>query len=115
MQYFKALSVGRKRVARAREYLNEIADGRAMPALALGDADGNSWNPVGEESLYSFVNETAGFVLTDESGYILAMVDPAGYSKAVVQGVTDPQKKALEARLQADGILEYRGKVILPV
>ena len=115
MQYFKALSVGRKRVALAREYLNGIADGRAMPALALADADGNSWNPVSEESLYAFVNEAAGFVLTDDSGYILAMVDPAGYSKAVVQGVTDPQRKMMEARLQADGIPEYRGKVILPV
>ena len=115
MQYFKALSVGRKRVARAREYLNGIADGRAMPALALSDADGASWNPVGEDMLYAFVNESSGFVLTDDSGYILAVVDPAGYSKALVQGVTDQQKAVLEARLRADGIPEYHGKVVLPV
>lgn len=115
MQYFKALSVGRRRVAKAREYLDGITGGRAMPALALADSDGNSWNPVGEETLYAFVSDAAGFVLTDDSGYILAAVDPKGYSKAIVQGITPRQKDAVESRLRADGIPEYGGKVTLPV
>jgi len=35
MQYFQALKLGQKRVAEAREYLNKLTNGKAMPALAL--------------------------------------------------------------------------------
>ena len=52
MQYFQALQVGKKRVATAREYLNKITNGKAMPALALRDTNSNVWEPVGEENLY---------------------------------------------------------------
>ena len=115
MQYFKALSTGRKRVEQARDYLNSITGDRAMPALALSNQIDSSWNPVGEESLYAFVDDSPGFVLTDDSGSILALVDNGGYSKAVVQGVTQSQRESLEAQLRNDGIPQYRGKVILPV
>ena len=54
MQYFQALKIGQKRVAEAREYLNKLTDGRAMPALALSDTKSNVWQPVGEENLYAF-------------------------------------------------------------
>ncbi|NND86299.1 MAG: hypothetical protein HKM23_03000, partial [Nitrosopumilus sp.] len=60
MQYFQALKLGQKRVAEAREYLNSLTDGKAMPALALADTKSNSWAPVGEENLYAFVDESAG-------------------------------------------------------
>ena len=56
-----------------------------MPALALRDNKSNVWEPVGEENLYAFVDESAGFVLTDNSGYILALVDRNGISKTIVQ------------------------------
>ena len=115
MQYFQALKLGQKRVADAREYLNSITDGRAMPALALADTKSSVWEPVGEENMYAFVDESAGFVLTDNSGYILALVDKSGASKTIVQGVTGQQKKSLEARFHKDGIAEFKGKVILPV
>ena len=115
MQYFKALNEGRRRVAAARKYLDEISQGRAMPALALADSAGNGWNPVGEDTLYAFVDESSGFVLTDTSGHILALVDRGGYTKSLVQGVDAYQRTVLEARLRADGVPEYRGKVILPV
>jgi len=115
MQYFQALKLGQKRVAVAREYLNKITDGKAMPALALKDNKTNVWEPVGEENLYAFVDETSGFVLTDKSGYILALVDKNGTSKSIVQGVTKEQKENLELLLQSDNIVEYKGKVILPV
>ena len=115
MQYFQALKVGQKRVAEAREYLNKITDGKAMPALALRDNKTNVWNPVGEENLYAFVDETAGFVLTDNSGYILALVDKNGTSKSIVQGVTQIQKEQFESVFEADKIEEFKGKVILPV
>ena len=60
MQYFAALRMGQKRVAQAREYLNRYTGGRAMPALALVDNKTNVWEPVGEENLYAFVDESAG-------------------------------------------------------
>jgi hypothetical protein len=115
MQYFQALKIGQKRVAESREYLNKITDGKAMPALALRDNKTNVWDPVGEENLYAFVDESAGFVLTDSSGYILALVDKNGTSKSIVQGVTQVQKEQLETVFQSDNIEEYKGKVILPV
>ncbi len=115
MQYFQALKLGQKRVATAREYLNSLTNNRAMPALALSDSQSNVWNPVGEENLYAFVDESAGFVLTDNSGYILAIVDNKGFSKTIVQGVTKEQKEILEKRFHEDNVLEYKGKVTLPV
>ena len=99
MQYFQALKLGQKRVESSREYLNKIADGKAMPALALRDNKTNVWEPVGEENLYAFVDESAGFVLTDNSGYILALVDKNGISKSIVQGVTKDQKENNQTRL----------------
>jgi len=115
MQYFTALKIGQKRVQSAREYLNSLTDNRAMPALALIDNKTNVWEPVGEENLYAFVNESSGFVLTDTSGYILALCDKNGISKAIVQGVSQEQKENIEKLLKDDNILEYKGKVSLPV
>ena len=115
MQYFQALKIGQKRVSESREYLNKITDGKAMPALALRDNKTNVWNPVGEENLYAFVDETAGFVLTDTSGYILALVDKNGTSKSIVQGITQVQKEQFETIFRSDNIEEFKGKVILPV
>ena len=115
MQYFQALKTGQKTVASAREYLNKLTNGKAMPALALRDNKTDVWEPVGEENLYVFVDESAGFVLTDNSGYILALVEKNGISKTIVQGITKEQKEILEHSFQKDSILEYKGKVILPV
>ncbi len=115
MQYFQALKLGQKRVADAREYLNKLTDGRAMPALALISNNSDVWEPVGEENLYAFVDESAGFVLTDNSGYILALVDKTGSSKTIVQGVTQQQKENLVKAFEADNISKFEGKVILPV
>jgi hypothetical protein len=115
MQYFQALKLGQKRVADAREYLNKLTDGKAMPALALISNNSDIWEPVGEENLYAFVDESAGFVLTDNSGYILALVDKTGSSKTIVQGVTKQQKENLEKAFEADNVSKFEGKVILPV
>ena len=115
MQYFQALKLGQKRVEQAREYLNTLTDGKAMPALALTDNKSDIWESVGEENLYAFVDESAGFVLTDNSGYILALVDKNGSSKTIVQGVAKQQKEIIEKAFQKDGIPKFEGKVILPV
>ena len=115
MQYFQALKLGQKRVENAREYLNKLTNGKAMPALALRDNKSNTWQVVGEENLYAFVDESTGFVLTDSSGYILALVDNMGFSKTIVQGVTKEQKENLEKKFKEDNIPEFKGKVTLPV
>ena len=81
MQYFQALKIGQKRVETARTYLNSMTNDKAMPALALRDNNSNIWEPVGEENLYAVVDESSGFVLTDTSGYILALCDKNGISK----------------------------------
>ena len=115
MQYFAALQIGKKRVEASRAYLNKLADNKAMPALALVDNKTNVWEPVGEENLHAFNSESAGFVLTDTSGYILAICDKNGISKAIVQGVTQEQRENIEKLLKDDNIPEYKGKVALPV
>jgi len=115
MQYFVALKKGQERVQKARDYLNKLADGKAMPALALRDNKTNVWEPVGEENLYAFIDESPGFVLTDTSGYILALCDKNGTSKALVQGLNKEQKDNLLKMLQDDKIPEFKGKVALPV
>ena len=115
MQYFQALKIGQKRVESSRAYLNSISNDRAMPALALRDNKSNIWEPVGEENLYAIVDESSGFVLTDSSGYILALCDKNGISKAIVQGLSQEQKDEIVGLLEKDNIPEYKGKVALPV
>ena len=115
MQYFQALKIGQKRVESSREYLNSLSNDRAMPALALRDNKSNIWEPVGEENLYAIVDESSGFVLTDSSGYILALCDKNGISKAIVQGLSQEQKDEIVGLLEKDHIPEYKGKVALPV
>ena len=115
MQYFSALKIGQKRVEAAKEYLTKLADNQAMPALALRDNKSNVWEPVGEENLYAKIDESSGFVLTDTSGYILALCDSNGISKAIIQGLNKEKIDSIIESLQRDNIQEYKGKVSLPV
>lgn len=115
MQYFTALKIGEKRVKEAREYLNKLTNGKAMPAIALKDNKSNVWDPVGDENLYAIIDESSGFVLTDTSGYIVVLCDKNGISKTIVQGLNVEQKDELVKKLQANNIEEYKGKVQLPV
>ena len=111
MQYFQALKMGQKRVEASRAYLNSISNDRAMPALALRDNKTNVWEPVGEENLYAVVDESSGFVLTDSSGYIIAICDSKGTSKSLVQSLNQEQKDNIVELLKKDNIVEYKGKV----
>ena len=88
---------------------------KRIEKLALIDTKSNVWEAVGEENLYAFVDESAGFILTDNSGYILALVDKTGSSKTIVQGITKLQKETLEKAFEKDNIQKFEGKVILPV
>jgi len=115
VQYFLALKLGQKRVNAAREYLNKFANGKAMPALALKDNDTNIWEPVGEENLYATVNGVDGFVVTDDTGYILVLCDKNGIAKTIAQGLSDEEKSTIINSLKSDNVEEYHGKVSLPV
>jgi len=115
MQYFSALKIGQKRVFAARDYLNKFTNGKAMPALALIDNKTNVWQPVGEENLFAVVDESTGFVLTDTSGYLMALCDKTGSAKAIVQGLNKEQMENIVKLLKDDNIQEFKGKVILPV
>src|SRR5574337_393820 len=110
MQYFAALKIGEKRVKTAREYLDKISNGQAMPALALRDNRSNIWEPVGEENLYSVLNDAGGYVLTDVSGYMIVLCDKNGVSKAIVRGLNVEQKDAVVKLLQSDNIEEHKGE-----
>jgi len=115
MQYFQALQMGKKRVQASRDYLNKLTNNRAMPALALRDTKSDIWEPVGEENYYAVVDESSGFVLTDTSGYIIAICDKSGFSKTLVQGVTQEQKEQIVKEFEKDNVPQFKGKVILPV
>ena len=115
MQYFSALCKGRKRIEQAQQYINKYTDGKAMPALAIVSGKKDGWEPVGQEIFYAFVHGTSTFVLADTSGYILAIVDENGMSKAIVQGITEEQKKELIKIFELDNISEFKGKVVLPI
>ena len=115
MQYFLALKEGQKRVNKAREYLNKLANGKAMPALALKDNKTNVWEPVGEENLYAIANGASGFVVTDDGGYILVLCDKNGIAKTIAQGLSDKEKTSIIDSLKSDNIDEYLGDVSLPV
>jgi hypothetical protein len=115
LQYFQALTLGKKRVATSREYLNKLTNNRAMPALALRDTKSDIWEPVGEEIMYAVVDESSGFVLTDTSGYIISICDKNGFTKALVQGIPKEQCDQIVEQFQKDNIPKFEGKVILPV
>lgn len=115
MQYFTALKIGEKRVKEAREYLNKLVNGQAMPALALKDNKTNVWEPVGEENLYAILNDAGGYVLTDDTGYMIVLCDKNGVSKALIRNVNAEQKDSILKALQSDNLTEYKGPVSLPV
>jgi len=110
-----ALKEGQKRVNKAREYLNKLANGKAMPALALKDNKTNVWEPVGEENFYAVVNGASGFVVTDDSGFILVLCDKNGIAKTIAQGLSDEEKTNIINLLKSDNIEEYHGEVSMPV
>ena len=115
MQYFVALKIGEKRVKDAREYLNNLSNNQAMPALALRDNKTNVWEPVGQENLYAVLNEGGGFVLSDSTGYMIVICDKNGISKALVRSLDAQRKDAIVERLRSDNIPEHTGDVVLPV
>ncbi|HEX2305536.1 MAG TPA: hypothetical protein VHH33_04555 [Nitrososphaeraceae archaeon] len=108
MQYFTALKIGEKRVKTAQEILNKYTGNVAMPALALKDNNNNNWEPVGEENYFTTVK--------NENGYLIAICDKNGIAKSVAQWFIEVRKdEIIKNIIQNEKILEYYGKVILPI
>jgi len=106
MDYFDAVSEGRRRVNLAVSALQEVA-GLSHPLLflKLGVTD---WTPVGEEMLHKLVpgkDETAAVVICDAEGNSKAMSAFVSAEKALEFG------NSLESR----GIPVYPGDVKLPI
>ncbi len=115
MQYFVALKIGEKRVKDAREYLNNLCNNQAMPALALRDNKTNIWEPVGQENRYAVLNDAGGYILSDSTGYMIVICDKNGISKALVRSLDAERKDTIVARLRSDNIQEHTGDIVLPV
>lgn len=108
MQYFTALKIGEKRVRAAQEILNKYTGNIAMPALALTDNKNNNWEPVGEENYFTAVK--------DQNGYLIAICDKNGIAKTVAQWFIEVKKDEIVSNIiQNENLLEYNGKVILPI
>jgi hypothetical protein len=106
MDYFSAVQMGRERVKRAVEILQETA-GPSYPVLFLKEGK-NEWTPVGEEILYSIVrgkDSTAAVVLCDSEGN----------SKAMTGWVADTDAGRHATSLESRGVVKYGGEVRLPI
>jgi len=106
LDYFAAVSEGRKRVNRAVSALQEVA-GPCYPMLflKLGVTD---WTPVGEEMLHKIVpgkNNTAALVICDGDGN----------SKAMSAFVPEGKAREFSISLELKGIPVYPGDVKLPI
>ncbi|MCS7141643.1 MAG: hypothetical protein NZ888_05605 [Candidatus Nitrosocaldus sp.] len=108
MQYFQALQIGQARIRDAVSMLKRYT-GNALPAIALREnrGSGRGWEPVGEENLYSIVE--------GEHGLIICLCDAEGNAKAIASWYSREEAEGIAARMRADSIQEYTGKVRLPV
>jgi hypothetical protein len=105
MDYFSAVQMGKARVKRAVEFLQEVA-GPSYPVLFLQEGK-SEWTPVNDEILYSQVagkNSTAAIVLCDGDGNPKAMSD----------WVPEARAAEFSALLDSRGISRFRGEVRLP-
>lgn len=106
MDYFEAVSEGRKRVGSAVSALQEVA-GPSYPMLFL-KVGITEWTPVGEEMMHKVV---------PGKGEIAAVVicDADGNSKAMSTWVSGDKAGEFSKVLEGRGIPEFPGEVRLPV
>ena len=106
MDYFEAVSEGRRRVNRAVSALQEVA-GPCYPMLFL-KLGVTAWTPVGDEMLHKVVpgkNGTAALVISDGDGN----------SKAMSAFVPEDLAKEFSKKLEVRGIPVFPGDVRLPI
>lgn len=106
MDYFTAVQRGRSRVRVATEVLQEVA-GPSYPVLFL-KMGMKSWEPVGEEMLYSIVpgkGDTAAVVICDSDGN----------TKAISSWMEAKAAEDSATALEAKGVRKFAGNPRLPV
>ena len=106
LDYFTAVSQGRKRSAEAVSKLQEVA-GPCYPMLFL-KLGVSEWTPVGAEMLHTVVpgkNGTAALVICDGDGN----------SKAMSGWVPEEKADEFSESLEAMGIPVFPGEVKLPL
>jgi hypothetical protein len=106
LDYFAAVTEGRKRVNRAVGALQEVA-GPCYPMLflKLGIPD---WTPVGEEMLHQVIPGK-------EERAALVVCDAEGNSKAMSAWVSEEDAQKFSKELELRGISVFPGEVKLPI
>jgi len=106
LDYFTAVQLGRGRVGKAVQKLQEVA-GPSYPMLflKLGISD---WTPVGEEMLHKVVPGKDGTAA-------LVICDGDGNSKAMSAWVPELRAAEFSKKLETMGIPVYPGDVKLPI
>jgi hypothetical protein len=106
MKYYEAVKKGEKIAAESQARLASYV-GPAYPAMFVKEVDGE-WMPVGEENLYILIKARSG-------GYVIALCDSDGYAKALSAEMSKYEAEKHIARMRADGIMEFKGKPVLPI
>ena len=105
MDYFSAVQMGRARVKRAVEILQDVA-GPSYPVLFLQEGR-SEWTPVSDEILYSVV---AG----KNSSAAIVVCDGGGNAKAMSDWVPEARAAEFAALFDSRGIPKFSGEVRLP-
>jgi hypothetical protein len=105
LDYFSAVQLGKSRVQRAVEVLQEVA-GPSYPVLFLKERPGE-WTPVGEETLCSVVKG-------EDNLAAVIVCDSDGNAKAMSVWLTEDKAQELAAMLEAGGMSRFGGEVRLP-
>ncbi len=106
MQYYEAVRRGEEAARKAQHLLAKYT-GYAIVAMVVKEA-GAGWIPVGDENLYALVRK-------DESLCVLVLCDKDGYVKAMSNMLPCRVAESLAAKMQKDGLVEYKGKLVLPL
>jgi hypothetical protein len=105
LDYFAAVQLGRARVIRSLEKLQEVA-GPSYPALFL-KAGIQDWTPVGEEELFALVSGKEGRAA-------LVICDSDGNPKAMSSWLDRRDAERIAGELKVKGMVRYEGDVKLP-
>jgi len=106
MRYYDAVKKGERIAAESQARLASYV-GIAYPAMFVKEV-GGEWMPVGAEDFYTIIRAKSG-------GYVIAFCDPDGYAKAMSAEMSRYEAEQHAARMRADGIMEFKGKTVLPI
>ena len=106
LDYFTAVQLGRARVKKAVDSLQEVA-GASYPVLFLKSGR-EDWTPVGEEELYARVTGKGGTAA-------VVLCDTDGNSKAISGWVSPAEAERICSAFVSRGVKRYDGEIKLPI